>query len=123
MRRYDPDIAPQPSAWLALDEDERLLLVERYHERADPDLPNITLHSAIHTIVENQLAENFPAARDAFERVRRQGLTRHEAIHAVGSVVTEHIWHLQREGAGESDPNIAYERLLRELTADSWRAG
>jgi hypothetical protein len=123
MKSYDPDVAPRPAAWLALDEGERLLLVERYHQRTDPEFPNVRLHASIHVIVENQLAEGIPAVRDAFERVRGQGLDRHDAIHAVGSVVAEHLWHLLREGTGEGDPNIAYERALRELTADHWRAG
>ncbi len=70
MRRYDPDEAPRASAWLALDEGERLRLVEQYHEHEDPELPNVRLHSSIHVIVENQLAEGVPASRRAFERVR-----------------------------------------------------
>jgi hypothetical protein len=122
MRRYDPDVAPRASAWLALDEGERLRLVEQYHEREDPQLPNVRLHSSIHVIVENQLAEGVPAARQAFERVRRGGLSRHNAIHAVGSVVAEHLVKLLDEGKGEGDPNVALERALNELTAEQWRA-
>jgi len=122
MRRYDPDVAPRPSAWLALDEGERLLLVERYHEREDPELPNVRLHSCIHVMVENQLAEGFAASRAAFERVRKGGLTRHNAIHAVGSVVAEHVVKLLDEGKGEGDPNVALERALNELTAEKWLA-
>jgi hypothetical protein len=34
MDRYDPDIPPDASDWLALDEDERLILVEDYHRDA-----------------------------------------------------------------------------------------
>ena len=122
MRRYDPDVAPLASAWLVLDEGERLLLVERYHEREDPELPNVRLHSSIHVIVENQLAEGYPASRAAFERVRRGGLSRHDAIHAVGSVVAEHLSNLLNAGAGEGDPNVALERALNELTAEKWLA-
>ena len=122
MRRYDPDVAPLASAWLVLDEGERLLLVERYHEREDPELPNVRLHSSIHVIVENQLAEGYPASLAAFERVRRGGLSRHDAIHAVGSVVAEHLSNLLNAGAGEGDPNVALERALNELTAEKWLA-
>lgn len=122
MRRYDPDVAPRASEWLALDEGERLLLVERYHERADPELPNVRLHASIHVIVENQLAEGYPPSRAAFERVRRGGLSRHDAIHAVGSVVAEHLSKLLNMGAGEGDPNDALERALNELTAEKWLA-
>ena len=97
------------------------MLVERYHHRTDVDIPNLMLHATIHAIVEDQLAEGYGAARDAFERVRAQGLGRHDAIHAVGSVVAEHVLHLMRDGASEGDPNAAYDRALRELSADSWR--
>lgn len=122
MRKYDPDVAPLASEWLALDEGERLLLVERYHEREDPELPNVRLHASIHVIVENQLAEGFPASRAAFERVRKGGLSRHDAIHAVGSVVAEHLAKLLDAGKGEGDPNVALERALNELTAEKWLA-
>lgn len=122
MRRYNPDVAPRASAWLALDEGERLLLVERYHERENPELPNVRLHSSIHVIVENQLAEGFPASRAAFERVRKGGLSRHNAIHAVGSVVAEHLAKLLDAGKGEGDRNVALERALNELTAEKWLA-
>jgi hypothetical protein len=122
MRRYDPDEAPRASAWLALDEGERLRLVEQYHHREDPELPNVKLHSSIHVIVENQLAEGLPASRRAFERVRREGLSRHDAIHAVGSVVAEHLVKLLNEGKGGGDHNAALERALNELTAEQWLA-
>lgn len=124
MRRYDPDVAPRAGAWLALDEGERLLLVERYHEREDPELPNVRLHTSIHVIVENQLAEGYPPSLAAFERVRRGGLSRHDAIHVVGSVVAEHLSKLLNAGgdAGEGDPNDALERALNELTAEKWLA-
>lgn len=123
MSRYDPDIAPPPAEWLALDEGERILRVERYHEHAGIEVPNLRVHATIHVIVENQLAAGLPAVRDAFARVRGQGLGRHEAIHAVGTVLAEHLWHLMRDGVTQGDPNLPYERALRDLTADQWRAG
>lgn len=56
MDTYDPDTAPDPGAWLELDEGARLLLVGDYHEQASDELPNVQIHAAIHVIVENQLA-------------------------------------------------------------------
>src|SRR5438445_11721799 len=32
VNRYDPDRAPNAKMWLALDEGERIYLVEKYHE-------------------------------------------------------------------------------------------
>ena len=40
MQRYDPLEAPDPDEWLALDEQERLDLVQEYHRRARIPLPN-----------------------------------------------------------------------------------
>jgi hypothetical protein len=56
MRRYDPIKAPTPEEWLALDEQERIILAEDYHRRARIRLPNATLHATMHAVVENQIA-------------------------------------------------------------------
>ncbi|MBN8436878.1 MAG: hypothetical protein ABTS22_02060, partial [Accumulibacter sp.] len=56
MNRYDPDQTPNPKEWLALDEQIRIGLVEKYHRWARVELPNVTIHAAFHAIVENQLA-------------------------------------------------------------------
>jgi hypothetical protein len=56
MNRYDPSNAPDPAEWLALDEQERILLVEYFHRSARIDLPEVNLHAIVHSVVENQLA-------------------------------------------------------------------
>ena len=96
MNRYDPDTMPDPKEWLALDEGVRLLLVERYHRDARIALPRTArqLHATIHTVVENQLALNDEPAVRALARLMKEGLSRHEAVYAVGSVVAEHIYDL-----------------------------
>lgn len=38
MELYDPDIAPDPDAWLALSEGERLEFVENAHDEELDDL-------------------------------------------------------------------------------------
>jgi uncharacterized Zn finger protein len=119
--RYDPETAPDPEKWLALDESQRLDLVAAYHRRTRVKLPNARLHAALHGIVENQLAEGFDFVREALERLRGEGLDRHEAIHAIGLVLTKHMWSLLREGAKTPDPNEPYFQALRALTANSWR--
>jgi hypothetical protein len=57
MRKYDPDKAPNPREWLALDEQERMNLVKRYHRREGDYGESLELHTAFHTVVETQLAE------------------------------------------------------------------
>jgi hypothetical protein len=123
VKRYDPDTAPPPAQWLALDEQGRIMLAERYHRRAGIPLPNAKAHATIHVIVENQLALALAAVVETLERLRAEGLDRHEAIHAIGSVLAEHLVHLMRDEPGPGDPNIAYEAALRDLTAERWRAG
>ena len=119
--KYDPATAPDPSRWLLLAEPQRLDLVAAYHRRARVNLPNAQLHAAIHAIVENQLAEGYDLARDALNRLRAQGLDRHEAIHAIGSVLIAHMGKLLREGAQTTEPNAPYFHALKTLTASSWR--
>ncbi|MBI4002477.1 MAG: hypothetical protein HY348_11925 [Nitrospira defluvii] len=119
--RYNPDVAPDPDTWLALDESQRLDLVSAYHRRTRAKLPDVHLHAAVHVIVENQLTDGFDLARDALDRLRAEGLDRHEAIHAISSVLVKHVGSLRREGATPRDPNAPYCQALQALTARGWR--
>jgi hypothetical protein len=116
--RYDPDTAPSASQWLALDEAERIALVERSH---DASSPNLRVHAAIHATVETQIAMSLPSVVNAVARLRSQGLDRHDAIHAIGSVLAGHMWELLRGDVAEGDPNAKYFADLDQLTAGSWR--
>ena len=70
--------------------------------------------------VENQLAEAHLPAVEALARLRRDGLSRHEAVHAIGSVLAEHLW-TQTQGGSVAVPAVVYEQELRVLPAQSWR--
>jgi len=122
--QYDPDIAPNPEEWLALDEDERILLVKDFHRRARVRLPNANAHAAMHVAVENQIAlgDSLPVRRE-LERLRREGLDRHDAVHAIASVLADHMFTLvNKPQAISGDPNEAYYRALSRLTAHKWRS-
>lgn len=119
--RYDPAVAPQPSEWLELDEGEQIALVEDYHRRAGIDVPQATVHAAIHAVIERQLAEELAPAVNALARLRAEGLDRHESIHALGSVLAEHIRHLMTGQLTAADPNPSYFAALDKLSAQSWR--
>ena len=124
MTRYDPLIPPEPEHWSALDEQEQIDLVADYHRRARLRAPNAKMHAVIHVVVERQFAlgDETPVRRTV-QRLMFEGLDRHEAIHAVGSVLAGHIHDLMRRDelkAGE-DPNIAYFAALATLTAEEWR--
>ena len=122
--KYDPQRAPDPKTWLALDEEERIVLVLQYHRRARVRVPNSRLHATIHVIVENQVAlgDEIPVRR-TLERLRAEGLDRHDAVHAIGSVTAKHIYDLLKEGPPAGDPNAPYWAELESLTAEGWRHG
>src|SRR5215471_21073083 len=93
MDSYNPEHAPVGNEWLEIDEDDRLLLVEQYHRDARIRLPKSArrLHASIHMIVENQLALNDEPVVRALDRLMNEGLTRHDALHVIGSLVSKHI--------------------------------
>jgi hypothetical protein len=125
--RYDPSQAPDPADWLALDEQDRSMLVERHHRRDGVELPNPALHAIVHVVVENQLAANDDPVVRALARLMKAGLPRHDAIHAVGSVVAQHLFELLKgNGKGVDTPEAAHARYyasIERLTAASWRKG
>lgn len=122
MDEYDPRHAPDPDEWLAMDETERYLLVQDHHREAGVELPDELLHAMFHAVVETQLAmDDPPEVRETLERVRREGLDRHDAIHAVGSVLTETMWETAEGNTRFDDPNEDYVRELNRLTVESWR--
>ena len=125
--RYDALKIPDPEAWLNLDEQERLAQVIEYHRRYHlPMGESLSLHGVAHVVVENQIAlGDPPAVREALARLMGEGLDRHEAVHAVGSVVMGIAFDVIREkgkGAGVGDINVKYADELATLTAESWRS-
>ena len=120
MNQYDPDTSPEPDEWLRLDEGERLDLVRAYHRRQRVRLPNAELHAAIHVVVENQLALGEDAVATALRRLQVEGLSRHDAIHAIGTVLSEYLYVLMQQGSSTSDDAyIDYVERLGKLTAAS----
>jgi hypothetical protein len=123
MERYNPEIAPAGEVWLEMDEGERLLLVEEYHRDARIPLPRRarTLHASMHVIVENQLALNDEPVVRALDRLMKGGLSRHDAVHAIGSVAAAQIFEILKQ---EDSPDIArarYYAAIERLSAASWR--
>ena len=123
MQRYDPLEAPDPKEWLELGEQERIDLVRDYHRRVRIRLPNEQMHATLHAIVEAQIAlgDETPVRRIA-ERLIGEGLDRHDAIHAIGMVLAEHIYEvLKTTKPDQDDPNVPYFAALERLTAEDWR--
>ena len=120
MLKYDPEQNPNASEWLALGEQERIDLAFQFHKAARIKIPNAIAHASIHTIVENQIAENIEPIVRAMSRLQREGLSRHDSLHAVASVLAEHIHEVLAAEEGTSVPNESYFAAVERLTAKGW---
>ena len=120
--RHDPDRHVDPDAWLEFDESERIEAVKEYHRRTEVRLPNANLHATTHVIVENQVAlgDAYPVKSVLF-RLMEEGLSRHDAIHAIGQVLAEGLFGALKEKGQPADLNAEYLAKLSRLTAESWR--
>jgi len=118
--RYDPQVAPDPAAWRLAEERARLRAIEDYHHRAALKMPNVRMHAVIHNVVENQLAEGLPETVATLERLVRAGLSRHDALHAIGAVVAGQI-HAMLAGQAQALDEGDYARQLLALDPAAWR--
>mgnify|MGYP003509483035 CR=1 FL=1 len=123
MNHYDPEHAPNAEEWLSLDEQIRIELAEEYHRRARIKLPNLKAHAAFHAIVENQIAENLEPVVRAMSRLTQEGLARHDAVHAIASVVAAHIHDLFNAKVDKQNSQVAYNAAIEKLGARSWKGG
>lgn len=115
---YDPDRAPDPETWLAMDEQDKHASVERYHRGARIEMPNLAVHAIVHTVIENQLAQGVEPVRRALDRLMAGGLDRHDALHAIGSVLATRLFTMMKEQVSDSGE---YLKAVDELTADKWK--
>ena len=122
MPDYDPMKAPDAAWWLSLGEDERNVLIVDYHRQAGIKMPNATAHATFHAIVETQVAmgDGLPVAR-TLARLQVEGLDRHDAVHAIGSILAEGVYDIMKGRKKGPDPNQAYWAALEKLSAKSWR--
>jgi hypothetical protein len=119
---YDPEVAPDPTSWLALDEQERIRLADAHHRAARIRLPSVATHALIHAVVENQIAEGLDCVLRAMARLMSEGLSRHDALHAIGSVVAEHLYEIVKKT--KDDPKTSqtqYNAAVERLSAKGWR--
>jgi hypothetical protein len=123
MEMYDPNQEPSPDDWKSLDETERLELVMTYHTIAGVEPPDEHLHAVIHVIVENQVAlgDETPV-KATLNRLMNEGLDRHDSIHAIGSVLLNHVYELLSAG-GNVRGNEEYFEELKQLSAADWLRG
>lgn len=124
MRKYHPSKTPSPEEWLELDEGERLYLVQKYHIDSGVEFDDEgaeQIHSVIHTIIENQLAMRVVPVPATIAKLTTQGLSRHEAIHAVGAILSEDLFGIINNN---QEQDVAkFNKRLNKLTAKRWRKG
>lgn len=121
MIEYDPENAPSPKEWLAIDEQLRIMLAEDYHRRERIKVPNRKAHAIFHAIVENQIAGQLDCVVRAMPRLMAEGLSRHDAIHAISYVLVFHINSLFAAGeTSRSESLAAYVAAVDRLTARAW---
>ena len=121
--QYAANDQPHSATWLELDESERVDAVMDYHRRAKVVPENLKLHAMTHVVVENQVAlgEATPVPA-TLNRLMLEGLDRHEAIHAIGSILMSIVFDVSQEPDVGGDINARYSRELATLTAASWRS-
>src|SRR5262245_66603327 len=103
---------------LQLDEQARIDLAIAYHRRYHLQMgQDPKLHGAVHAIVENQVALGDVTVVPALARLMREGLDRHDAVHAIGSVLIGIIFDVMTNKAdADVDINAQYGRELAALT-------
>ena len=122
MDSYDPERST--ADWLQMDEGERIELVSSYHRRKKIHLPNAQLHAVIHVVVENQVALGEEVVIETLARLQKEGLSRHDALHAIGSVLAADLYELMQESSeATGDAYRRYLDRLQKITAKNWRAG
>lgn len=122
VMKYSPNIPPDPAAWLAMPEDDRIKSIEAFHRSAKVKLPNQKAHAIFHAMVENQLAEGIEATGRALDRLLKGGLDRHDAVHAIGSVVAEHLMQAM-QGTETNPPEVVQAQMtasIERLNAKEW---
>ena len=120
--RYDPNRQPDSEEWSDLDESERIDLVTDYHRGARIAVPNLSIHASLHVVVENQIlmGDKTPVGA-TLGRLMAEGLDRHDAIHAIASVLSGVMFDSVKPQPN-ADLNAVYFREVAALTAARWRS-
>ncbi len=122
MRKYDPERGPDPLRWLDLDESTRIDLVVAYHEATGFDPAHIAMHAVLHTVVENQIALRHPPTLRAMARLAEGGLLRHESLHAISWVLSQHAVAAVADPTAAADVGAQYDDAVERLTVAQWSA-
>ena len=123
MQEYNPLIHFDAQWWLSLSEDERIIAVLEHHKNAGTDLPDEDMHALLHVVVENLVAFGDASPTEAVLHILiDEKLDRHDAIHAIASVLVNHI-HEALHSNDAAVSNDDYYAALENLTAETWLRG
>ncbi len=121
---YDPDFPLPSSEWLNMSESERLQRVTQYHTVNRIKAGSVQAHAAFHVTVENQIAMGQDSTVKAMARLQKDGLPRHEALHAIASVIAKQVYGVLRSPPGADDQSSDLQALLDSaidaLDAQAW---
>lgn len=119
MREYNPFRDPDPDEWLTLSEDERTTSIIEYHNSPDEELPDVTVHSIFHLIIENQVAmgDELPVKATLNRLIQKGELERHNAIHAISSALAEYFFDIMNLNNPDAEKPENYFRDVEKLTA------
>lgn len=119
---YDPNTKPDPADWLVLDEQVRITQAATYHKKRGIRLPNKNAHATFHAIIENQIASNDAPVVRAMDRLKAQGLDRHDCIHAIAWVLSQHLFEQMKAEVpdGPEVVNSRYYAGVERLNAKDW---
>ncbi len=97
-------------------------IIEEHAKFPHPNLDREALraHLIIHEMVEGQLAQRDPPAiGEVLHRLLAGGLSRHEAIHAIGTIVARQAYQMMKEGSDLD--RVSYLRELQTLSVESFK--
>lgn len=92
--------------------------MNEHMKKPHPGIGGIRLrvHVATHAVVETQVARGAPPETAlTLRRLMDEGLSRHDAVHAIGAVVSEQL--ISAVGKQASYDELAYTTRLRALNA------
>jgi hypothetical protein len=119
---YDADSTPNAQEWLAILELERIRLVQNYHVAKRIKEPRMKAHAVMHAVVENQIASGYGPSRRAVSRLQAEGLSRHDAVHAIASVLADFVFELS--SGQNAEQQASYQSRMGEaiehLQAKQW---
>ncbi len=91
-------------------------------EELERDGSNPIIHVMIHQVIENQIAAGEPAeTTKTLDRLLLQGMTQHEALHQIGTVVADEIFGILKDQRVFDEQG--YVKKLRRLTAPRKKRG